>query len=520
MADTTFTSGTVVTKEWLNDVNRTVYRDIVNVKNYGAVADGSFVAGGSPSGTDNLAAFNSALASGAYRVYVPSGVYYLSGKLTIPRGVTLVGDGTAHLPVFLSGTRNGSVLLINGAAAGDCVALAENTGHNGLENISVYHTNTNAVRAVVSSVGNLYPRLRNVEIASLRPTTGSGLYVSASSVSPNWATLWGEFDNIVVLCADVGTSTEASVRYGLRIQGVNTTLTPNANAFKGGNFIGTWAGLYADADVTLAGALSCVFHGTKFDTNWNGTFTPAYKAAAQNVFGYTKANCYIYPTVQIKKGYSFAFHGCYFEAAGAPTTFNDGVNGTQNLISVVWLDDPTEVSKTGILDCNFNAVYLFDAGTQTLATPTTGGQHHTTRNPAHVSVRAVGTQSVSNATWTKVQFSTVMSGDDSELEWDATNNRAVIRSAGTYMIFGQVEFTSGWATAGTYATCRVVAGGYTIQGNTMPQGGTSVPISPQASLPAIPLVRGDTVELQTLQNQGSSQNAGGANTYLSIVKIG
>lgn len=496
-------------------------RDELNVKDFGAVANGAFVAGGAPSGTDNLAAFNATLTAavtlGITRVKA-SGVYYLSGKLTLPRGVILEGDGTAHLPIFLGGTIRGTVLLINGSAADDCLAFEENAGHSGLRDISIYHTNTNAVRGVVSVVGHLYPRMKNVEIAALRKSAGNGLYLRPSSTGALFETLWGDFDNVIVTITNVSTGTEASVRWGLQIYGNTPTSVCNANSFRAGQFAGTWGGLLLDGAVASSGALSCVFHGVKFDTNWDGTFAPQYQAAASGVFGYTKANCYIYPVVQIKRGISTAFHGCYFEAAGAPATYNDGVNGVNPLIAVVWNDSAAECIGTAALSCNWNSCFLYDKGTTTFVSPTTDRHRHDTSVAVHVGVRTGGVQSVPNAAWTKVATATVLFGDDNEAEWDAVNGVVKIRSPGTYLVVGQIEF-AGWATAGTFATCRVSGGGYTYQGSTNLQQGAGITITPQVTA-LINLVLGDTLTFEAFQSQGGAQNTSGANTYLSVVKVG
>jgi hypothetical protein len=40
-ASTNFSSGTVVTSEWLNAVDANIFEYVINVKNYGAVGDGA-----------------------------------------------------------------------------------------------------------------------------------------------------------------------------------------------------------------------------------------------------------------------------------------------------------------------------------------------------------------------------------------------------------------------------------------------------------------------------------------------
>lgn len=88
MADTTFSNGTVILPAWLNDVNDRVYTDIVNVKNYGAVGDGS---------TDDHAAVIDAVEAAITRlaasggnsitVFFPSGTYVLSSWLPVVTGI-------------------------------------------------------------------------------------------------------------------------------------------------------------------------------------------------------------------------------------------------------------------------------------------------------------------------------------------------------------------------------------------------------------------------------------------------
>lgn len=102
MSDTTFSAGTVINHQWLNDVNAVTYRaqssiagstnrtalsklsDVVSVKDFGAVGNGV---------TDDTAAF--LLACGASNsVYVPySSSGYLINGLNVPNGVRIWGPG-------------------------------------------------------------------------------------------------------------------------------------------------------------------------------------------------------------------------------------------------------------------------------------------------------------------------------------------------------------------------------------------------------------------------------------------
>lgn len=486
-------------------------RETVSVKDFGAVGDGV---------ADDLSAFQAAIAAAVAskitKVHAPGGTYYLSGKLTLTRGITLYGDGCAHLPVWASGSNlRGTVLKINGAASGDCLEFdtSLNSGRSGLRDISIYHSGSLTNRSVVSVANHLYPVLENVEIASLVISTGSGLFVVGG-------TLWGAFHNVVCTIDGVGLSYERSFRYGLQIYGLTSVTVSNANSFVSGQFAGTWAGMYLDGDAGNTGALSCVFHGCKFDSIWNGTASPVYRSAAQNVFGYTKANLYVWRVVHVQKGRDTAFHGCYFESFGAPATYNDGVNGSNALVAVVQTGgDETYTSGSSVLDCNFNACYLYDLGATTLCSPTVGGYRHDTRLATHLSVRRNSAQSVAAYAWTKIQFNTVLFGDNSELEWDSTNYQAKIRSSGTYLINAQVAF-DGWAySAALWASIRATAGGYIFNGSRMIGNGVGEQVIVQITA-TVNLVLGDTVVIEAFQNQGSAQNTSSNDVYMSVVKIG
>jgi Pectate lyase superfamily protein len=94
MASTTFTSGTTIPSVWLNTINSNTYVYKVNVKDFGAVGDGT---------TDDIAAFEAAIAALTTKtdapwysakgiVDIPGGVFYLSRTLNIEHQLILRGS--------------------------------------------------------------------------------------------------------------------------------------------------------------------------------------------------------------------------------------------------------------------------------------------------------------------------------------------------------------------------------------------------------------------------------------------
>jgi hypothetical protein len=98
MSDTTFISGTVVTKEWLNDVNDFVYNDnTFNAKTYGAIGDGS---------NDDTAGFTAALVAAASGgvLLIPAGTYKVSSPLTLASNLKVVGQGNVTITSTVAGS--------------------------------------------------------------------------------------------------------------------------------------------------------------------------------------------------------------------------------------------------------------------------------------------------------------------------------------------------------------------------------------------------------------------------------
>lgn len=491
----------------------------LNVLDYGAIADGNF-SGGVVSGTDNLTAFTSALADAVTKtagaVYVPPGNYYISGKITIPRGVTLFGVGPAHMPVWTSGlNRRGSVLLIAGASGSDCVEYDPSTssGYVTLRNITIAHVGSTTNRSVVYIPNNLYPVMQNVELFSLVKSQGVGLYLYGS-------TLWGNFDNVVANIQNPGLANQYSFRYGLYVYGVIAATVANANSFRAGQFNGTWAGAYFGGAAGDTGALSIVFHGTKFDLNWDGTAAPRFVLNGDGLFDYLAGSVYIVPVVQVAKGRNTAFHGCYLEAANEPANYDDGVNGSYPLVPVFLNEDATYNSYTGVLDTNWNNTFLYDSASRALVDPTTNGYRHSARLIPVITARQLTPQSIPSSTWTAIAFDTFLFGNTSHLKYDAVNNTVVCTTSGTYMVSAQVGF-AGWSTSPTIAQLRVVtdaSGGINFLGEIKRELGATIPIVVQQSV-VINLNVGQTIKVEAFHTQGGAQNTATNYSVLSVVQI-
>lgn len=104
MADTTFTDrSTVITAEWLNDINDHVYSGAVydgtfhNVKNYGAIGDGT---------TDDTAAIQAAVtavaALGGGTILFPKGTYPISSTVLVSSNIHLRGMGMGVSTIYAS----------------------------------------------------------------------------------------------------------------------------------------------------------------------------------------------------------------------------------------------------------------------------------------------------------------------------------------------------------------------------------------------------------------------------------
>jgi hypothetical protein len=481
----------------------------VNVLDFGAVGDGV---------TDSVVAIQDAIdfaaANNGGIVFVPSGSYICSSGLILKRGVNLVGEGSAHHAFYTNPSylKTGTILLVTAPAAGDCIKFESNVkGHFGIYNMSIYDNGSAAIRSVCNISGILHPRLEDVEFACLNTARGTGLYISNEDALPPFTgqatTIYGAFRNVVI---------------GNVLDGVSIFNDCNANAFFSGSIQGTRYCLYMTG--TYSVPLATSFTGVAFEAVYNAaTQDIEYVPGANNIHGWVeKPNAYIVKFLEIQKARGTMFSGCYFENGNTPLTYNDGVNGTWDIASVVSLDPAvviTDIDGTDFLACAWNN-YLYDKGIRTTADNLPSLSSYTTIKPAALVRRNTVAQIIPSAAYTAIEVTgqTPILADGAVIDYDTTTKLATFRQQGIYLITATVYFEN-FAGAAAFLHARIVATGYTYQGpNVVKAAGTNdVAVTVTCLVEAIV---NDTCALEVFQSSGVNQTVanGVSLTYLTIVK--
>lgn len=398
------------------------------VGDFDGLGDGAYSAGGVVSGTDNLAKMNLALAACTVlgkSLYIPGALYYFSAGFTIPTGVRVYGDGQCWAVKVQSGLPvNGTGLLINGQAGGDCITFQENGGHTSLKELSVYNTNTNALRAGVSNIGQLYPNVENVEIAGLKVCGGYGLLLAPSANGAKYETLWGDYKSVNIM---------GGVHTGLFIYSNGPNKTCNTNTFYGGDIQGRVLALSTNADVG-GGSWGCSFHGTRFEARYDATNLQFVNGGAR-IYGHINASVYVCPVVSLASVTDFSFFGCYFEGAGYPSSYNDGTNGSLPVLPVLKIH--ASASRVAIKTSAISS-YVFDLSSDSSIDPWVPQGFKVNNSKALASGRRIGgVQTFPNGSADKAAFSVSTQTAFEWLNWDDANARFVIRQDGTYQVNAQ-----------------------------------------------------------------------------------
>jgi hypothetical protein len=208
----TANSAVVFTQSGTGAVTRTVdskLKDTVSVKDFGVVADGNFTTG---AGTDNTVAFQTAINSlaspgnGGKSLYVPAGVYKIASQLTVPSGLSIIGDGPWNSILFCptAFSNTGGLVRLNGTGGpptsiSGLGILAQTGGATGYGLVAVANgvfldslwVNGFGVGIQLSQTDNFL-----TNFASELNTTN--VYITESDVNVSHGTVYGGANGVIV----------------------------------------------------------------------------------------------------------------------------------------------------------------------------------------------------------------------------------------------------------------------------------------------------------------------------------
>ena len=476
---------------------------------FGAVGDGS---------TDNRTAIQNAIDYfsnvGGGAVWFRQAVYYCSGGLTLKRYVNLRGQGRCHNG---GGDKKGTLLLIVGAIGGYCVDFQNGFGGDGafgMSDLSVYHSGSNALRAVVRVAGVLYPRHDNVEICceTTVPTASGDQQVAVGLLleSSGGNTLYGHFDVSIT-----------NVRTGLWMVD-----NANANAFWG-SIQGTYKALIMSTLSTYAtgNTFNCAFEGV-YTSEMDNADMREFVADRVGVSGYTYGDgIYVLKFVDLQQGQENEFAG-YIELSGVPTPFDDGVNGSHPQIAVAAATNSADVAAISMPGMRWSGTYLYDPGQKVYAGTLPSGVVHDPRGQVTRVLRKSVDQTIPSSALTTVAIGDQSwEGDDAFMYYDTGTNQLFCREQGSYSFVGQVTY-SGFTGTSDFIYARVLCvrpsvGDLAARSAPKPKTSASIEDFGVTVSGVVSLEVGDTVELQTFQNSGSDQTVEGFQevTYLALIKV-
>lgn len=284
MADTTFSPGTTITSEWLNDINSYAYNTAVYLPRYGAVGDGV---------TDDSIALQAAIDSGAPiisgngRTYVVNNTLNLRSNLVL-RDMALnfsgVGSGKTCISALGTGVVDSSPLASDAVSGGYTVDVALGTGSKFTAGDYVLLTaeDTYAYSAATVKRGEI-KQVQSVATDTI--TFRQAIYEDYTTA--NTATLRKlsmleniELDNVHV----IGTNTEGDLNVGLKSNYVNGLRVVNCS--------------FRDID-----AYECaLFNTINFDVSHNYFDGVRYTGVGLVFYGVVAFNCTQWGQVAFNRG--------------------------------------------------------------------------------------------------------------------------------------------------------------------------------------------------------------------------
>ena len=543
-------------ESWESGVVDTSYPTYV-AERYGWSGDGSTDNG------DPQAVLDAISTNGGGEIIFGQG-RWLFDEFEVPEGVILVGVGPNHEAI--AGDK-GTILDINESQSGDCISFARDTSSCGLRNLSVLVRGTSAVNAIVRTQGTLRPVIDNMEAEydgannpGRRSVSVSGAADNGSGLIRITATNHGFLTGNIVDIEGVTGTTEANGAWRVTyVDANNFDLQGSsfASAFvSGGTAYSLGAGLLIDRGTsfeTLYASVDIKSHSansglvlfddsnaigispasslqgkyialrllgqSSFNTGFSctGAIEGAYNSGMKHEFvanglgivdAIAPVDLYVVVLAQIEVGEGVSFPGGYFELAGAPATYDDGVNGTHNLYPVVRIG----ASARGVFSRASLRTRLLDLGRDTDFNSTSYKSHDTRAIPRLVA-RTNAAQAVAAFSNVPIDFSTQLLEND-VTTFGVSGSTITVHQDGTYRLSACTRLQA--LTAATnYLYLRANMGGTIFQGENHVE---AIGKEPGSNITCVlTLSAGDTIEVSMFQAAGAeSLSANLEQNYLCI----
>jgi hypothetical protein len=461
--------------------------------------------------TDCTTAFNNAQTYLAENdggiLLIPSGVFYMQ-PITVKKGVYVQGTGKSLIFDHLNGILRGSVLLINGQGGASCVSFELENNVMGLSDISVYHSNSNHIKAVVHVQGNSFVQFRELEISALYLNNGVGLYVEPYIGTRNNGAHYNYHYNVSV----VGNN----LKYGIWYQGLSDYEGANSNIYYGGRVNGWYKCLVMRGNSTTNGAVNnLVFNDVTFEHTYNDNSPIAYYDDIKPVLGQNNP-LYGVDFISVEAGKQNLFKGCRFEIGGVPTNYTDGVHGVLPVVGLIKLQNYDITQFNQFLGNAYFNTYFYDQGRSTLVNGEKAGLQLVPSNAPVCLMKKSNDQSIPTGVATPIYFNQV-----ENYETLFSNDEITIKQDGVYKIDCQAIFSS---FSGNWANISITVNGVDNETVGQYQGAVTYSATKRCT-PSLSVVkrlaRGTRLQFKVYHESGTSQLLNGwiASTWAQVYKL-
>lgn len=428
---------------------------------------------------------------------LPAGTTSGAGALTVKKGVSLAGKGTAHHAFYSAGTERGTVIEREATAAGYAVEMESalnGYGGFGLRDLSIYHSGANTARAVLRVAGIQRPQIANLEVATLGNAVADYGVLLEPAANGN-LTLYGRFDSLYV-AKDNGSKPNI---------GLGIYEDSNANVFCGGSIQGIVCAL--EMGGTTLSPINNAFIGVAFEGVYSAAVEHEFVPDGAGVLGATGGDCYVAKLVKIERALGLGFYNCYFELGGAPATYDDGVNGEHPLYPVISLEGSNVKNVT--ID-SVQTCYVYDKGAVgSHITYGSTGKVYDTREAPMMFLRKNSAQTVTSYTNVAILYNSQSIYRPDAISYDAATGVGTVYQSGVYKFDASLALDGFNAAGETFAYMRLeTSAGVNMKGrNVLVDGSTGggIPVVFELS-GAVYLDAGDTFTLQIFQSTGVDQD--------------